>query len=376
MTLILQRILTLIGKEFAMVMRDPKSRLVVIGPPIIQFFIFGYAATFDLTNVRYAVLDESRTPASRDLLARFEGSDNFDLVRTLESSQEIDQEINAQQARLVLHVPADFDQQLTQAGPAELQVILDGRNSNVASIALSYVNTIVQQHSSEISVSRDPSIAANAAGLELLERAWFNENLLSRWYIVSALGGVISMVVVTLLASLSVAREREFGTFDQLLVAPFRPTEILIGKATPGIAFGLADSLLLSAGAVYWFEVPFRGTLLALLAALTMFIIAIVGIGLFISSLSTTMQQGLLGSFVFVMPAVILGGFTTPIENMPPWLQTATLANPLRYVVAALRQVFLEGADVVAIAPQLWPMAIIVALTLPAAGWMFRHRAE
>jgi ABC-2 type transport system permease protein len=238
----------------------------------------------------------------------------------------------------------------------------------VASIALGYVSAIVSQENAAIAVQSDlpPPM--------LIERSWFNENMLSRWYILSALGGVISMVVVTILTSLSVAREREFGTFDQLLVAPFRPSEILIGKAMPGLVFGLMDSTLLSLAAIYWFGVPMRGSVLALMVALGIFVLAVVGMGLFISSISMTMQQALLGSFIFIMPSVILGGFTTPIQNMPQWLQYATYLNPLRYVVTALRQVFLQGAQMSDIWPQLWPMAIIAMVTLPVAGWMFRHR--
>jgi ABC-2 type transport system permease protein len=367
----LRRILTLMVKEFAMVLRDPQSRIVVIAPPLIQFFVFGYAATFDLTDVRYAVLDESRTPESRALLARFAGSPHFELAYTLESDRQIRERIDPQDVAVVVHVPADFSARLHAGRPASLQVILDGRNSNVASIAAGYIGAIVEDHALEL-VRRGTD--GPAAAPLLVERAWFNENLQSRWYIVSALGGVISMVVVMVLSSLSVARERESGTFDQLLVAPFRPFEILVGKAMPSLVFGLADALLLSGAAVVWFEVPFRGTLPALLAALAAFTTAVVGVGLFVSSISTTMQQALLGSFVFIMPAVILGGFTTPIENMPPWLQAITRGNPMRYVVSALRQVFLVGADTGAIWPELWPMLVIAGLTLPAAAWMFRHR--
>ncbi|BBO89213.1 ABC transporter permease [Desulfosarcina ovata] len=370
----LRRILTLIIKELAMVMRDPKSRMVVIVPPIIQFFVFGYAATFDLTDVGYAVLDESRTVESRALLARFQGSANFKCVAILDSDRQIREVIDRQRVRLVLHLPADFSKRLHTGRAAVLQVIADGRNSNVASVALGYVNTIVEGYNQELvqEAGSDPA----RPELELVERVWFNENMESRWTIVSALGGTISMIVVMILAALSVAREREFGTFDQLLVAPFRPVEILIGKAMPGLVFGLADALLLSAAAVFWFHIPFRGSLTALCAALAVFMIAVVGVGLFVSALSTTMQQALLGALMFIMPAVILSGFTTPIENMPPWLQTGTLANPLRYVVAALRQVFLAGADTAAIWPELWPMLIIAGLTLPAAAGTFRHRTH
>ena len=179
-----------------------------------------------------------------------------------------------------------------------------------------------------------------------------------------------------ILTSLSVAREREFGTFDQLLVAPFTPAEILLGKSMPGLLFGLMDALIFSLGAIAWFGVPFRGTVPALLLILVCFILAMIGVGLFISSLSKTMQQALLGSFVFMMPAVILAGFTTPIENMPQWLQFGTRFNPVRYIIKGLRRVFLEGADISMIWPQVWPLLIMAAVTLPAAAWLFRHRSE
>lgn len=366
----LQRIITLIIKEFLMVLIDPKSRVVVIAPPIIQFFVFSFAATYDLTDVRYAVLDQSRTMQSRELLARFVGSENFRLVANLASDSQIREIIDTAKARLVIVIPHDFTDKLERGEQASVQVIADGRNSNVASIALGYVNTIVQQQGARFLQGKTTTYP----DLELINRSWFNENLVSRWYIVSALGGIISMIVVMLLSSLSVAREREFGTFDQLLVAPFRPAEILIGKAVPPMVFGLFDALLLSGAAVFIFKIPFHGTVSALVITLTVFMIAVVGVGLFVSSISATMQQSLLGSMVFIMPAVILGGFTTPIENMPEWLQAATYANPLRYVVYGLRQIFLAGGDTASVWPQIWPMACIAAISLPLAGWMFRRR--
>lgn len=368
----LRRVLTLIAKEFSIILREPRSRFVVIGPPIIQFFVLGYAATFDLNDVPYAVLDEARTVDSRQLLARFEGSRNFKLERTLQSADQIAGAIDPGEVTLVVHIPADFSDTIRTGGTAPVQVIADGRNSNVAAVALGYVANIVRTYNADW--ARRTTDGSRPAGPEVVERAWFNENLESRWYIVSALGGVISMIVVLLLTSLSVAREREFGTFDQLLVAPFRPAEILAGKAVPGVIFGIADALVLVAGAVFWFGVPFRGGLTALVLVLAAFMIAVVGIGLFISSLSKTMQQALLGSLVFIMPAVILGGFATPIQNMPDWLQTGTLINPLRYVVAGLREVFLVGAGIADVWPRIWPMLIIGGVTLPIAGWMFRRR--
>jgi drug efflux transport system permease protein len=370
----LRRTLALVIKEFVMVLKDPKSRFVIVGPPLIQFFVFGYAATYDLKNVRYAVLDESRGVLSRQLLSRLDGSGCFERTRTLSAEQEIRDVIDREKARLVIHVGQRFDRRLRSGEPATVQVIADGRNPNVALIALGYVAAIVEQFNQDL--VQGGIVSPGGPRALLVERAWFNENLQSRWFIVSALGGIISMVVVMILTSLSVAREREFGTFDQLLVAPFTPGEILIGKSLPGMLFGLADALLFSAGAVYWFHVPFRGTVAALVLALLCFITAIVGVGLLVSSLSMTMQQGLLGSFVFIMPAVTLSGFATPIENMPAWLQTADLANPMRYIVIALREVFLQGADVATIWPQLWPLLLMTGAMLPVAGWMFRHRSQ
>ncbi|MGD9210493.1 MAG: ABC transporter permease, partial [Desulfobacteraceae bacterium] len=258
----LRRILTLMIKEFGMILKDPKSRFVIIGPPLIQFFVFGYAATFDLKNVRYAVLDESHSAESRQLLSHLEGSQNFELAGTLFSTEDIATVINEEKARLVVHIGPRFSEELYTNQSTTLQVIVDGRNSNVALIALGYINSIVEQFNQEL--IQNGVVTTRGAGITLQERAWFNANLQSRWFIVSGLGGVISMVVVMVLTSLSVAREREFGTFDQLLVTPFTPAEILIGKSLPGICFGLMDSLLFAAGAVLWFEVPFRGTISAL----------------------------------------------------------------------------------------------------------------
>lgn len=369
----LRRILALVIKEFVMVLKDPKSRFVIIGPPLLQFFIFGYAATYDVKNVRYAVLDESRSSLSRQLLAHVDGSGIFRLTETLTNERQLTKAIDNEEARLVIHVGPEFERKLLSGDSTTVQVIADGRNPNVALIAMGYLGTIVEQFNRDL--LQQGVVTTDGPMLLLVDRAWFNGNLQSRWFIVSALGGIISMVVVMILTSLSVAREREFGTFDQLLVAPFSPGEILIGKSLPGIVFGLLDALIFAAGAVYWFGIPFRGTISALVLALLCFIITMVGVGLLVSSLSMTMQQGLLGSFLFIMPAVTLSGFATPVENMPLWLQKADQINPVRYIIIALRNIFLEGADIATIWPQIWPLLIIASVTLPLAGWLFRNRS-
>lgn len=370
----LRRIYALVIKEFAIILKDPKSRFVVIGPPIFQFFMFGYAATLDLEHVRYAVFDESRTTLSRELLAGIEGSGHFQLTGYLAGEQEIRDYITNEKARLVIHIGPEFGRKLSSSKPVAIQAILDGRNPNVALIALGYIASIVDDYNKKL--IDDGVVMLGSPPLELVERSWFNENLRSRWFMVSALGGVISMVIVMILTSLSVAREREFGTFDQLLVAPFTPAEILIGKSLPGIVFGLLDALIFSAGAVFWFAVPFRGTIAALVVTLLFFVLAVVGVGLTISAFSVTMQQGLLGAFLFLMPAMTLSGLASPIENMPLWLQRADLINPVRYIVIALRRIFLEGADLAGVWAQLCPLMIMASVTLPFAAWLFRRRSS
>lgn len=360
----LRQALAVVVKEFLGLLKDPRSRFLVIGPPIIQFFVFGYAATFDVHDVAYVVVDDDRSAESRDLLARLQGSSSFALVGTLDSAAQVREWIDTERARLAIHVPADFAECLHAGRPAEVMVIADGRNSNVSGIALGYVAEIVNGWSAE-----------RAEVVETVQRAWYNESLLSLWFIVSALPAQLVLVVVMLLTSLSVAREREHGTFDQTLVAPLGTVQILLGKAAPPFLFGVGDGLLLTAGAVVWFGLPMTGSVVALVAVLVGYALAILGVGLFISSLSATLQQGLLGAFLFILPAVILSGFTTPIENMPGWLQTTTLANPARYAVTSCRAVLLEGAGLVEVLPDLVPMLVIAAVSLVAAGWLFRARA-
>jgi len=249
-------------------------------------------------------------------------------------------------------------------------VILDGRNSNTALLALGYLRSIVTDYNE----ARAARLGLPPPPAVLQIRPWFNQNLLSRWFIVPALVALLTLVVTTTVTGLSVAREREAGTFDQLLVTPLRPVEILIGKSLPGVLIGLVEGSFILLVAVYWFEVPLRGSLAALYLGMLLFLLSAVGIGLMISSLATTQQQGILGAFLFLVPSVILSGFATPIANMPDLVQYLTLLNPLRYFLRVLRGVFLEGNDIALLTDQYWPMAVIALVTLALAAWLFRHR--
>jgi ABC-2 type transport system permease protein len=366
----LRRIQALMIKEFLALLKDRRSRMVVFIPPILQLLVFGYAATFDLNRIPFAVYNEDAGQASRDLVARFTGSPNFKQVATLTHEEEITPLVDAKSVLLVIHLGPTFSRELLSGRPGPLQVIVDGRNSNTAAILLNYVNTIVAAFNTDWQQRLGGAVAL--AHLET--RAWFNPNLLSRWFIVPGIVGLLTLVVTTLVTALSVAREREQGTFDQLLVTPFRPVEILLGKALPGFLIGLFEATLITLIAVFWFQVPWRGSLLTLYVGLLCFLLSTVGMGLMISSLAVTQQQGLLGAFLFLVPSIILSGFATPIANMPYWVQQITYLNPMRYFLIILRSVFLEGTPFHLLTSQFWPMAIIGGLNLLLAGFLFRHR--
>jgi ABC-2 type transport system permease protein len=365
-----RRVWALLIKEFLALLKDKKSRLVLIGPPIIQVLVFGYAATFDLNQVPYAVYNEDRGSASRQLLAAFRGSPHFQEAARIDRPGDIAPRVDSGQVLLVIRIGPRFSRQLTLGQSAPVQIIVDGRDSNTALIVLNYLNHILIDFNNRWLSSRGET--GPPAHLEI--RAWFNPNLESRWFFVPGIAGMLILVVAMLVTALSVAREREQGTFDQLLVTPLRPVEILLGKALPGFIIGLVQASAIVAVAVYWFKVPLLGSLATLYTGIVLFLLSAIGVGLMISSLAVTQQQGLLGGFLFLVPANILSGFATPIANMPPIVQTITLLNPVRYFMVVLRGVFLEGTPFHLLLDQFWPMALIGAVSLAVASGLFRHR--
>ncbi len=360
----------LIIKEFLAILRDPKSRFVLIGPPIIQLFVFGYGATYDLNHVPIAIYDEANSVESRRLIARFDASPAFSREITLTHQQQIAEVLDNKDVLAVIHIHPQFDRDLARGKTANIQIIIDGRDSNTALIALNYMQTILAKYN--LAMAQRHHTPLPAARLQI--RAWFNPNLNSQWFIVTGIIGLLTLVVTVLVTALSVAREREQGTFDQLLVTPLTPFQILVGKAVPGLVVGLLEASFIIFMAVFWFNIPFVGHLSALYLGIFLFVFSVIGIGLMISSICVTQQQGLLGAFLFIVPAVILSGFATPIANMPPLVQDLTLINPLRYFLIIVRGVFLEGLPAEVLFNQYWPLAIIGLLTLSLAAWLFRHR--
>jgi ABC-2 type transport system permease protein len=364
------RILALVVKEFITLLKENKSRAVLVLPPLVQLLVFGYAATYDLKHVPYAVYNEDTGPGGRRMAAMLHGSPVFDETARVSSIEEMAPLVDSRKVLLVLHIDARFSRDLLAGKPARLQVIVDGRNSNTALIAVGYLREIVARFNREWAGERGQP--APPATIET--RAWFNPNLESRWFFLPGIIGILTLLVTMVITAMSVAREREQGTFDQLLVTPMGPVEILVGKALPGFIIGFIEGTVITLVAVIWFGIPLLGSVATLYAGLAFFLLSAVGIGLMISALAVTQQQGLLGAFLFMVPAVILSGFATPIANMPAAILLITYVDPLRYFLIILRKLFLEGAPAATLLHQFWPMALIGLASMALAGWLFRHR--
>ena len=360
----------LVIKELLAVWKDPRSRVVLIGPPIIQLLVFGYAATYDLQDIPIAFYVEDDGGETRDLIARFDGSPVFHMTSYLERESDIARVIDSREATLVVHVGENFSRDLHVARPAVLQLVVDGRNSNTALILTGYVNAIVRDFNVDWLRSHGKSLPPAS----LVVRSWFNPNLQSRWFIVPGIVALLTLVVTLVVTALSVARERELGTFDQLLVTPLRPIQILIGKSLAPLLIGIVEGTAIVLFAVFWFGVPFLGSLVLLYTSMVFFLLAVIGVGLMISSLVRTQQQAILGAFLFLVPAIILSGFATPIRNMSEAVQWITFVNPMRYFLVIVRGLFLQGMPAELVIQQLWPLALIAFASLSAAGWLFRNR--
>ena len=367
---ILQRVFALAIKELLALLRDAASRAVLIGPPIIQLLVFGYAATFDLQHVPFVVYNQDQGQLSRELIARFAGSPTFDLLRVVRDQKELQQAIDDKSALMAMDIGPTFSSDIERGKTTHIQLILDGRDSNTAGLASGYAQSIVTTFNEALIAAH----GARAPSTVLLERAWFNPNLISRWFIVPGICGILTLLVSLLTTGLSVAREREMGTFDQLLVTPMSPTEILMGKALPGYLVGMIEGTFIVLASIFWFHVPFTGSFVGLYLGFGCFLLATVGIGLMISSLAVTQQQGLLGVFLFMVPAIVLSGFATPIANMPRAVQYVTLLDPLRYFLVILRGSFLEGGSASQYWPQYWPLVVIGVVSMIVAGRLFRGR--
>ncbi|QEH32307.1 Inner membrane transport permease YbhR [Aquisphaera giovannonii] len=368
----LGRVRCLIVKEFLAVWRDKKSRIILIVPPLIQMTVFTFAATQEVKDVPVAVYDQDPGTSGRDLLMLFEGSPNFSKVIRVRSDAEAARALGDQDAVMVVRVGQDFSRELAAGRPGKVQLLLDGRRSNASRVLSGYAAEIVARYDARLAAARRGPPPAST----VVARAWFNPNLEAKWSTVPALVAILSTLMGLMITGMSVARERELGTFDQVLVSPLSPTEILIGKSIPAMVIGLGEATGMILVGVLVFGVPFRGSIPLLYVSIAVYLSALIGVGLLVSSVARTQQQAILYSFMFMVPAMLLSGFATPVENMPDWLQAVTLANPVRHFLGILKGLFLKDLPAAEVARRLVPLLIIAACTLTSASWLFRRRLE
>ncbi len=366
------RLKALIVKELLAVLRDPKGRAIVIIPPLVQLFVFSYAATLEVKNVDIAVLNRDSGQWSEELLHRIDGAPRFRSITRVESPAALRDAIDQQRVIAAVEIDPTFSRDIAAGSPADIQVILDGRKSNASQIVAGYLNQIVAGLAADTQAGRRPVSPA----IGVVARNWFNPNLTVLWAMVPNLIGSIAMLIGAVVTALSIARERELGTFDQLMVSPLRNHEILIGKLIPPMLIGLFHITIFILATVFIFGVPLRGSLLLLYGSAIFYLLAVVGVGLFISAMSMTQQQAILGAFLVMVPAIALSGFATPIANMPSWLQPITLVDPLRYFLVIVKGIFLKDLPFREVLANTIPLGLIAICTLSAAAWLFRRRLE
>jgi ABC-2 type transport system permease protein len=362
-----ERILVILRKEFLQTLREPKMRVLLFVPPMVQLLIFGYAVNLDVDHVPIAWTDGDRTPESRELRARFEASGRFDVVAWPRDERSVQDVLDRGDAQAVVRILPGFAHDLARGSGAEVQILIDGTNSNTASLVASYAGQIVAQFSgarlAEVrnaqALARSPGAAVNLAAPEPVSRprVWFNPDLKSRNYFVPGVVANIIMLVTLMLTALAIVREKEIGTMEQLMVTPVRPLELMLGKTLPFAIVGLVQVLFITTMALLVFRVPLRGSILLLLVSAALFLMSTLGAGLFISTVSHTQQQAMMSSFFFVIPAFMLSGFTFPIRNMPEVVQWIAYLNPLLYFMEIVRGIFLKGTGIAVLWPQMAALA-------------------
>ncbi|ELY4857227.1 ABC transporter permease [Cronobacter sakazakii] len=363
------RLWTLIRKELQSLLREPQTRAILILPVVLQVLLFPFAATLEVTNATIAIYNQDNGAHAVELTQRFARASAFSHVTLLNSEQAIRPTIDAQKALLAINFPPDFSRKLARGEPATLQILLDGRNSNSTQIAANYLQQIVKDYQQELLAGR-----AKPNNSELIVRNWYNPNLDYKWFVVPSLIAMITTIGVMIVTSLSVAREREQGTLDQLLVSPLATWQIFIGKAVPALIVATFQATIVLAIGIWGYQIPFAGSLALFYFTMVIYGLSLVGFGLLISALCSTQQQAFIGVFVFMMPAILLSGYVSPVENMPVWLQNLTWINPIRHFTDITKAIYLKDASLDIIWHSVWPLIVITATTGLAAYAMFRRK--
>lgn len=365
-----RRILAIARKELLVLMGTRKSRFMVLIPPVIQIFIFAWAATMEVKNVDVVVLNEDRGYWSQEIISRLQGSPTFRSIQFITDSAQAAQAVNRQEALLILAFQEDFSATVERGEPGRVQILLDGRRSNAAQIVTQYIEEIVRR----VGETTPSALKTNLSKVDVIPINWFNPNLEFQWFILPNLIGTINFMMGILITGLTVARERELGTFDQMLVSPASPVEIAAGKLVPGCVIGLAHGTIFFISAIVFFNVPFVGSVVMLYAAMVLFSLAVSSMGLMVSSFASTQQQAFLGCFTVAVPCILLSGFMTPVNNMPVILQDISQLNPLRHFIVILQGVFLKDISLAAAFNSGIRIAGIALVSVILAVGMFTRR--
>jgi ABC-2 type transport system permease protein len=357
-------------KELRQIFRDPKTKRIVFASPIIQLLLFGYAVNTDVHRVATFVVDHDRTAESRALVDALTAGGYFRVAGRSDRPADMGAALDGGKAVIGMQIPQGFARDLAAGRGAHVQVLVDGTNSNTGTVAQGYASRIVQEFGLSYAEARGRSLQG---GVDLRTRAWYNPDLESRTYNVPAVIGALLLLMSLLLTALAVVRERELGTLEQLLVSPLTPTELILGKTIPVALIAFVDLLLISTVAILWFDIPLRGSVPALLLSSSVYILAALGVGLFISTISRTQQEAFMGMFLLFLPALVLSGFMYPVRTMPEFFQWITLANPVRHFLEIVRGIFLKGHGLIDIWPQLLVLTAMAAAVLFAATRRFRR---
>ena len=372
-----ERIHTILIKEFKQIFRDPRMRIVIFISPLIQVLIFGYAASTDVKNIPTAVYDLDNTPQSREIIRSFSYSKYFNIKYYVDNGDKVRELIDKAKVSVVLHFNHGFAQDLEGNRGAQIQIIVDGTDSNTAGIVLSYASRIIQKYSSSLLNDRINLVLNKSVvfpSVDLRERAWFNENLESRNYYIP---GVIAMLVTVtsiLLTAMAIVREKEIGTMEQLIVSPIKPIELILGKLAPFAVISFIELAIIACIGVFWFKVPIRGSIPLLLGATCIYLLTTLGAGLFISTISSTQQEAAMSLFLFLFPMNLLSGFVFPISSMPQPVQYVTRIVPLRYYLEILRGIFLKGVGIQILWPQILALLAIGITVISLSSLRFRKR--
>jgi ABC-2 type transport system permease protein len=369
------RIRELVRKEFIQLFRDRKNRPLMVVAPLIQIILFGYVVTTDVRNIHIGLIDQSRTPESRMLIDALDANKTFTITHVVDRFQELDLLLIRRNINLAVTIPPDFSEKIRKRQTARVQILADGSMSNLAAVRIAYIMTTINELNQKI-LSELYGKDLEFGRIDGRIRTWYNPNLDSQQFYVPAIVAFLIMIMTLLFTSMAIIREKEAGTMEQLIVTPIKPWEMILGKTIPFMIIAEAQMIIVTLFAIYWFQVPLKGSALLLLAATLLYLLSTLGIGLFISTISATQQQAMMTTFFFILPFFMLSGFVFPISNMPEIVRWMTWLNPLKYMLIIIRGIFLKGVGFSVLWPQFLALSILGTGVFLGAVSRFKKRLD